>query len=152
MITCSPRSTNKIILFLRRRQPRCWRVPVLVVRCDVKALLEHRMGASPSRRPTRSSSYQAVSRRHRRILFCPRTQPHCFSDSRSGFKKIDAPTLIPKYLHDRRFTIFFLIAFTFLFPGVNLGALFTTSAIFGVILDLRFRTPRQFLRRNLSTG
>src|SRR6185437_13766208 len=34
------------------------------------------------------------------------------------------------------FTIVLLFAFMFLFPGVNLGALFTTSAIFGVILGL----------------
>ena len=34
------------------------------------------------------------------------------------------------------FTIFFFVIFSVLFPGVNLGALFTTSAIFGVILGL----------------
>src|SRR5688500_11563179 len=51
-------------------------------------------------------------------------------------KRIDAPTLIRNIFTIVAFTIFFLIAFTFLFPGVNLGALFTTSAIFGVILGL----------------
>jgi small-conductance mechanosensitive channel/CRP-like cAMP-binding protein len=51
-------------------------------------------------------------------------------------KRIDAPTLIRNIFTIVAFTILFLIAFTFLFPDVNLGALFTTSAIFGVILGL----------------
>src|SRR6185369_14801218 len=51
-------------------------------------------------------------------------------------QKIDAPTLIRNIFSIVAFTIFFLIAFTFLFPDVNLGARFTTSAIFGVILGL----------------
>jgi small-conductance mechanosensitive channel/CRP-like cAMP-binding protein len=51
-------------------------------------------------------------------------------------KRIDAPTLIRNIFTIIAFTILFLIAFTFLFPDVNLGALFTTSAIFGVILGL----------------
>ena len=51
-------------------------------------------------------------------------------------KRIDAPTLIRNIFTIVAFTILFLIAFTFLFPEVNLGALFTTSAIFGVILGL----------------
>src|SRR5215467_4506912 len=51
-------------------------------------------------------------------------------------KRIDAPTLIRNIFTIVAFTILFLIAFTFLFPGINRGALFTTSAIFGVILGL----------------
>src|SRR5687767_8294039 len=51
-------------------------------------------------------------------------------------KRIDAPQLIRNIFSIVGFTIFFLVAFTFLFPDVNLGALFTTSAIFGVILGL----------------
>src|SRR5690349_12428038 len=51
-------------------------------------------------------------------------------------KRIDAPTLIRNIFTIVAFTILFLIAFTLLFPDVNLGALFTTSAIFGVILGL----------------
>jgi small-conductance mechanosensitive channel len=51
-------------------------------------------------------------------------------------KRIDAPTLIRNIFTIVAFTILFLIAFTFLFPEVNLGALLTTSAIFGVILGL----------------
>ncbi len=61
---------------------------------------------------------------------------HSFSASHYQLKRIDAPTLIRNIFTIVAFTILFLIAFTFLFPDVNLGALFTTSAIFGVILGL----------------
>ena len=52
---------------------------------------------------------------------------------RSGF---EAPTLVRNVFTIIAFTIFFLIAFNSYFPDVNLGALFTTSAIFGVIFGL----------------
>ena len=52
---------------------------------------------------------------------------------RNGF---EAPTLVRNVFTIIAFTIFFLIAFNSYFPGVNLGALFTTSAIFGVIFGL----------------
>ncbi len=52
---------------------------------------------------------------------------------RSGF---DAPTLMRNVFSIVTFTILFLIIFTIFFPNVNLGALFTTSAIFGVIFGL----------------
>jgi small-conductance mechanosensitive channel/CRP-like cAMP-binding protein len=52
---------------------------------------------------------------------------------RSGF---EAPTLVRNIFSIIAFTALFLVIFTIRFPGVNLGALFTTSAIFGVILGL----------------
>lgn len=52
---------------------------------------------------------------------------------RRGF---EAPTLVRNVFSIVAFAILFLIAFNQLFPDVNLGALFTTSAIFGVILGL----------------
>lgn len=52
---------------------------------------------------------------------------------RRGF---DAPTLVRNIFSIAAFTILFFIAFSSLFPGVDLGAVFTTSAIFGVILGL----------------
>ncbi|HEV2884067.1 MAG TPA: mechanosensitive ion channel domain-containing protein, partial [Pyrinomonadaceae bacterium] len=52
---------------------------------------------------------------------------------RRGF---DAPSLVRNIFSIVAFTALFLVIFTFIFPGVNLGALFTTSAIFGVILGL----------------
>ena len=52
---------------------------------------------------------------------------------RRGF---DAPTLVQNVFSIIAFTLLFLLIFSGLFPNANLGALFTTSAIFGVILGL----------------
>jgi small-conductance mechanosensitive channel len=52
---------------------------------------------------------------------------------RRGF---EAPTLVRNIFSIIAFTILFLIIFSRIYPNVNLGALFTTSAIFGVILGL----------------
>jgi len=52
---------------------------------------------------------------------------------RQGF---EAPTLVRNIFSIVTFTILFLISFSLLYPDINLGALFTTSAIFGVILGL----------------
>lgn len=48
----------------------------------------------------------------------------------------EAPTLVRNIFSILAFTLFFFLIFSRLYPGVNLGALFTTSAIFGVILGL----------------
>ncbi|HEV7396868.1 MAG TPA: mechanosensitive ion channel family protein [Pyrinomonadaceae bacterium] len=48
----------------------------------------------------------------------------------------EAPALIQNVFSIIAFTILFVIIFSRLYPNVNLGALFTTSAIFGVILGL----------------
>ncbi len=52
---------------------------------------------------------------------------------RRGF---EAPTLVRNIFSIIAFTALFFLIFTSLFPEANLGALFTTSAIFGVILGL----------------
>ncbi len=52
---------------------------------------------------------------------------------RSGF---EAPTLVRNVFSIVAFTVLFLLILTSTFQNVNLGALFTTSAIFGVILGL----------------
>ena len=52
---------------------------------------------------------------------------------RRGF---EAPTLVQNVFSIVAFTLLFLIIFSLEFPKANLGALFTTSAIFGVILGL----------------
>jgi small-conductance mechanosensitive channel len=52
---------------------------------------------------------------------------------RRGF---DAPTFVRNVFSIVAFIVLFLIAFNYWFPDINLGALFTTSAIFGVILGL----------------
>ncbi len=48
----------------------------------------------------------------------------------------EAPSLIRNIFSLIAFTVLFFIAFSQIYPNVNLGALFTTSAIFGVILGL----------------
>ena len=48
----------------------------------------------------------------------------------------EAPSLIRNIFSIIAFTGLFLLIFTLVFPTVNLGALFTTSALFGVILGL----------------
>jgi small-conductance mechanosensitive channel len=48
----------------------------------------------------------------------------------------EAPSLVRNIFSIIAFTALFFLIFTLLFPDVNLGALFTTSAIFGVILGL----------------
>ena len=48
----------------------------------------------------------------------------------------EAPTLARNIFSIVAFSGLFLLVFTAIFPHVNLGALFTTSAIFGVILGL----------------
>jgi small-conductance mechanosensitive channel len=48
----------------------------------------------------------------------------------------EAPTLIRNIFTLVTFTILFVLAFKTLYSDVNLGALFTTSAIFGVIIGL----------------
>ena len=52
---------------------------------------------------------------------------------RRGF---DAPTLVQNVFSIVAFSLLFLLIFSLEFPNANLGALFTTSAIFGVILGL----------------
>jgi small-conductance mechanosensitive channel len=52
---------------------------------------------------------------------------------RQGF---DAPTLVRNVFSIIAFTVFFLIALKSFFPALDLGTLFTTSAIFGVIFGL----------------
>src|SRR4029078_12320547 len=103
---------------------------------EVKTLLEHRMGSTPS--PSADTIINTIKLFLVGIVgyFFVRALNSLFFGLAFWFKKIDAPTLIRNIFTIVVFTIFFLIAFTFLFPGVNLGALFTTSAIFGVILGL----------------
>jgi small-conductance mechanosensitive channel/CRP-like cAMP-binding protein len=52
---------------------------------------------------------------------------------RRGF---EAPTLVRNIFSIVAFTALFFLIFSLTFPDANLGALFTTSAIFGVILGL----------------
>jgi small-conductance mechanosensitive channel/CRP-like cAMP-binding protein len=132
-----PRFNNKIVLFLVASA-----IALLATYLfwsfaqDVKALLEQRMGGNRS--PSADTIVSAIK------LFLVGIVGYLFVRALNSLffalafwlKRIDAPTLIRNIFTIVAFTILFLIAFTFLFPEVNLGALFTTSAIFGVILGL----------------
>ena len=132
-----PRFTNKIALFLVALAIALLATSLFwSFAADVKALLEQRMGASPS--PSADTIVSAIKLLLVAILgyLLVRALNSIFFTLAFSLKRIDAPTLIRNIFTIVAFTIFFLIAFTLLFPGVNLGALFTTSAIFGVILGL----------------
>ena len=132
-----PRFTNKAVLFLAA----CIAALLAIYlfwsfEGVIKELLEGRMGARPS--PSADTIISAVKLLLIGIaayLFV-RALNFLFFGLAFRLKRIDAPTLIRNIFTIVAFTILFLIAFTFLFPDVNLGALFTTSAIFGVILGL----------------
>lgn len=133
-----PRFTNKTVLFLVASA-----IALLATylfwsfTAEVKALLEHRMGgASPS--PSAGTIINIIKLFLIGIVgyLFVRALNFIFFGLAFRLKRIDAPTLIRNIFTIVAFTILFLIAFTFLFPEVNLGALFTTSAIFGVILGL----------------
>jgi small-conductance mechanosensitive channel len=132
-----PRSTNKLILFFAASAAALLAAYLFwSFAADVKALLEHRMGASPS--PSADTIVKVVKLFFVGIIgyLFVRALNSLFFGLAFQLKRIDAPTLIRNIFTIVAFTILFLIAFTFLFPDVNLGALFTTSAIFGVILGL----------------
>ena len=132
-----PRFTNKLIIFLVAL------VAALLAMYlswsfegTIRTLLDHRMGASPS--PSAGTIVNAVKLLLIGILayLFVRALNFLFFALAFRLKRIDAPTLIRNIFTIVVFTILFLIAFTFLFPDVPLGSLFTTSAIFGVILGL----------------
>jgi len=133
----SPRLTNKIALFLVASATALLATYLFWSFSDeVKALLQHRMGANPS--PSAGTIVNIIKLLLIGILayLFVRALNFIFFALAFRLKRIDAPTLIRNIFTIVAFTILFLVAFTFLFPEVNLGALFTTSAIFGVILGL----------------
>ena len=132
-----PRSTNKLILFLSASAAALVAAYVFwSLAADVKALLEHRMGTNPSASAdTVINIIKLVFIGIIGYLFV-RALNWLFFSLAFRLKRIDAPTLIRNIFTIVAFTILFLLAFTALFPDVKLGALFTTSAIFGVILGL----------------
>jgi small-conductance mechanosensitive channel/CRP-like cAMP-binding protein len=132
-----PRFTNKVVIFFA-----AWVAALLAMYLfwsfegAVKALLEQRMSGHPSPSAiTIISAVKLILIGITTYLFV-RALNFLFFGLAFRLKRIDAPTLIRNIFTIVAFTILFLIAFTFLFPDVNLGALFTTSAIFGVILGL----------------
>ena len=132
-----PRSTNKLILFIAASAAALLAAYLFwSLAADVRALLEHRIGTHPAASP--DTLVQAIKLFLVGIIgyLFVRALNWLFFRLAYQLKRIDAPTLIRNIFTIVAFTIFFLIAFTFLFPDVNLGELFTTSAIYGVILGL----------------
>ena len=133
-----PRFTNKLALFLVATAIALLAAYLFWSFADqVKALLEHRMGGTNAS-PSAGTIVSAVKLFLVGIVgyLFVRALNFLFFGVAFRLKRIDAPTLIRNIFTIVAFTLLFLIAFTFLFPDVNLGALFTTSAIFGVILGL----------------
>ena len=133
----SRRLTNKIALFLVASATALLATYLFWSFSDeIKVLLQQRMGANPS--PTAGTIVNVVKLFLVGIIayLFVRALNFIFFALAFRLKRIDAPTLIRNIFTIVAFTILFLVAFTFLFPEVNLGALFTTSAIFGVILGL----------------
>ena len=134
-----PRSTNKIALFLFASAAALLGAYLFwSLAGDVKALLEHRMGVGANPSASADTIVNVIKLLLVGIVgyFFVRALNSIFFGLAFWLKRIDAPTLIRNIFTIVAFTILFLIAFTFIFPDVNLGALFTTSAIFGVILGL----------------
>jgi len=134
----SPRFTNKLALFFVAAAIALLATYLFWSFADqVKALLEHRMGGATAK-PSADTIVSAVKLFLVGIVgyLFVRALNFLFFELAFRLKRIDAPTLIRNIFTIVAFTLLFLIAFTFLFPDVNLGALLTTSAIFGVILGL----------------
>jgi small-conductance mechanosensitive channel len=132
-----PRFTNQIVLFFVASA-----LALLAAwlfwsfEPELRVLLERRIGANPSASPiTIINAGKLVLVGIIGYLFV-RALNYLFFGLAFRLKRIDAPTLIRNIFTIIAFSLLFLIAFTLLFPDVNLGALFTTSAIFGVILGL----------------
>jgi len=103
---------------------------------QLRTLLEAQMGGLASQAETIVKVLQLVSLGILAYLLVRALNSFIFGlvfRLRSGF---EAPTLMRNVFSIVGFTVLFLLIFSYFFPLVNLGALFTTSAIFGVILGL----------------
>ena len=137
MTVSRPRFTNKIILFLAASAAALLATSLFwSFEADVTALVQRRMGTNSS--PSVDTIISTIKLVLLAIVgyLVVRALNFLFFALAFRLKRIDAPTLIRNIFTIVAFTIFFLITFTILFPAVNVGALFTTSAIFGVILGL----------------
>lgn len=132
-----PRFTNKTIFFVAACAATLLAMYLFwSFEHSIRTLLEPRMRSGPS--PSAGTIISAIK------LILVGIATYLFARALNFFffglafrlKRIDAPTLIRNIFTIIAFTILFLIAFTLIFPDFNLGALFTTSAIFGVILGL----------------
>ena len=64
----------------------------------------------------------------------------------------EAPTLVRNIFTLLAFTILFVVTFRFVYPTYDLGALFTTSAIFGVIIGLALQDTLGYFFAGIGVG
>jgi small-conductance mechanosensitive channel/CRP-like cAMP-binding protein len=130
-------SKNKIILFVVTATVALiglW----LLVHFDerLKGFLEVEMGGLASRTGTVVGVMRLVLLGILAYLFVRALNNLIFGLVFRLRKGFEAPTLVRNIFSIVAFTALFLLIFSWIFKDVNLGALFTTSAIFGVILGL----------------
>jgi small-conductance mechanosensitive channel/CRP-like cAMP-binding protein len=131
----SPRRNNKVVLFCIATAI-VLLVIYLIFRFDygIRELLNTHMGLA-SRAGTIVGVLRLVSFAILAYLLVRALNAFIFGlvRFRRGF---EAPTLVRNIFSIVAFTALFFLIFTLIFPNANLGAVFTTSAIFGVILGL----------------
>ena len=132
----SPRRNNKVVLFCIATAI-VLLVIYLIFRFDygIRELLNTHMGLA-SRAGTIVGVLRLVSFAILAYLMVRALSAFIFGlvfRFRRGF---EAPTLVRNIFSIVAFTALFFLIFTLIFPDANLGAVFTTSAIFGVILGL----------------
>jgi small-conductance mechanosensitive channel len=131
-----PRSTNNLVLFFVAAAIALLTAYLLwSFSSEVQALLGQRMSGRPAPKTIVHALYlillgvvlYAFVRTISSLIFGLAFR------LRRGF---EAPILVRNVFSIVAFTILFLLTFNQFFPDIDLGALFTTSAIFGVILGL----------------
>lgn len=132
-----PRSTNRVAFFLVITAIALLAL-YLVIHFDLQLneLLRARMGGLASQAETIVGILRLVFAGILAYLFVRALNSLIFGITFKLRRGFEAPTLVRNVFSIIAFTGLFLLIFTYIFPHVNLGALFTTSAIFGVILGL----------------
>jgi small-conductance mechanosensitive channel/CRP-like cAMP-binding protein len=133
----SGRSNNKFILFTVTTAIVLLAL-YLVTRFDLelRGLLRAQMGGLASKADTIVDGLLLVLLGILAYLFVRALNALIFDLVFRLWKRYEAPTLVRNIFSIVAFTALFFLIFTSIFENVNLGALFTTSAIFGVILGL----------------
>jgi small-conductance mechanosensitive channel/CRP-like cAMP-binding protein len=131
-----PRQQNKFVLFFIATAI-VLLVIYLIFRFDptIRELLNTQMGLA-SRADTIVRVLRLVSFAILALLFVRALNTLIFDLVFRLRRKFEAPTLVRNIFSIIAFTALFFLIFTVIFPDANLGAVFTTSAIFGVILGL----------------
>jgi small-conductance mechanosensitive channel len=131
-----PRSTNNLVLFFVATGIALLAAYLLwSFQGALSVLLSKRMSANPSPE-TIVSVLKLILVGVLAYLFVRAVSSLIFRLAFRLRRGFEAPTLVRNIFSIVAFTLLFFLAFNHWFSYVNLGALFTTSAIFGVILGL----------------